>query len=66
MEDPRFPQVEKDELNNIVFEVTVLSPPIEINVKTYEEYLSLIKVGRDGLIIEKYELEKSENSKLNV
>jgi len=50
-EDPRFPSVKTNELNNIVFEVTVLTPPIEIDVYDPMEYLEKIKVGRDGLII---------------
>ena len=50
-EDPRFPSVKTNELNNIVFEVTVLTPPIEIDVSDPMEYLEKIKVGRDGLII---------------
>ena len=51
-EDPRFPVVNLDEIDQIIFEVTVLSPPTEINVENYQDYLSMIKVGRDGLIIE--------------
>ena len=51
-EDPRFPPINLNELNNLIFEITVLTPPIEINVEKYEDYLSIIKVGRDGLIVE--------------
>jgi len=50
-EDPRFPSVKTNELNDIVFEVTVLTPPVEIDVSDPMEYLGKIKVGRDGLII---------------
>jgi hypothetical protein len=50
-EDPRFPSVKTNELNDIMFEVTVLTPPIEIDVSDPMEYLKKIKVGRDGLII---------------
>lgn len=50
--DPRFPPVNIDELDMIVFEVTVLTQPIEIKVKDPMEYMSIIKVGRDGLIVE--------------
>jgi len=50
-EDPRFPSVKTNEQNDIVFEVTVLTPPIEIDVSDPTEYLEKIKVGRDGLII---------------
>lgn len=48
--DPRFPPVRSEELDKITFEITVLTPPEEIKVEEYREYLSQIKVGRDGLI----------------
>jgi len=51
-QDPRFTPIDVDELDQIIFEVTVLTPPIEINVEYPNEYLSMIKVGRDGLIVE--------------
>jgi len=50
-EDPRFPSVKSDELDKITFEVTVLTPPIEIKVEDPRDYPSKIKVGRDGLIV---------------
>ena len=50
-EDPRFSPVKINELSDIVFEVTVLTPPVEIAVIDPIEYLGKIKVGRDGLII---------------
>jgi len=50
--DPRFPEINVSELNEIVFEVTVLTQPTEINVNRHEDYLSTIKIGRDGLIVE--------------
>ncbi len=50
-EDPRFSPVKTNELSDIVFEVTVLTPPVEITVTDPMEYLEKIKVGRDGLII---------------
>jgi len=50
-EDPRFSPVKTDELSDIVFEVTVLTPPVKIIVTDPMEYLEKIKVGRDGLII---------------
>jgi hypothetical protein len=51
IEDPRFPPVKYTELDSITFEVTVLTPPKKIVVSKPEEYLSKIKVGRDGLIV---------------
>ncbi len=50
-EDPRFSPVRIDELDEITFEVTVLTPPEEITVENPLEYPSQIKVGRDGLIV---------------
>lgn len=50
-EDPRFPSVAFEELDQITFEVTVLTPPQEIEVLDPLEYPSKIKVGRDGLIV---------------
>lgn len=50
--DTRFSPVTADELDKIVFEVTVLTPPVEIKVNQPSEYLMDIKVGRDGLIVE--------------
>ena len=50
--DTRFSPVTADELDKIIFEVTVLTPPVEIKVEQPSEYLTEIKVGRDGLIVE--------------
>jgi len=50
-EDPRFPPVQYEELKDISFEVTVLTPPEEVKVTNHHEYLNKIKVGRDGLIV---------------
>jgi len=50
--DPRFPDLREEELDNIVIEVTVLTPPKLIEAKP-SEYKNYIKVGRDGLIVEK-------------
>ncbi|MBS7643024.1 TIGR00296 family protein [Candidatus Bathyarchaeota archaeon] len=51
--DPRFPQLELSELSNIVVEVSVLTPPELINAGTPSEYPKLIRIGRDGLIVER-------------
>jgi len=50
-EDPRFPSVAFEELDKITFEVSILTPPQEIEVSDPQEYPSKIKVGRDGLIV---------------
>ena len=51
--DPRFPPVALEELNQITFEVSVLTPPELVRVEKVTDYPSKIKVGRDGLVIEK-------------
>ncbi len=51
--DPRFPPVSHEELDKIVFEVSVLTPPEQIMVKKPTEYPSKIKVGCHGLIMER-------------
>jgi uncharacterized protein (TIGR00296 family) len=50
-EDPRFPPVRYEELSDISFEITVLTPPEEISVENTLEYPTKIRVGRDGLIV---------------
>lgn len=52
-EDPRFPPLLKGELENTIIEVTVLTPPELIEIKSPKDYLDNIEIGRDGLIIEK-------------
>ena len=52
-EDPRFPPVKIDELDQITFEVTILTQPQEILVSDPMEYPLKIKVGRDGLIVKR-------------
>jgi len=52
-QDPRFPPVSRNELNTIIFEVSILTPPQLIKVEKPTEYPSRIEVGKDGLIVEK-------------
>jgi len=52
-EDPRFPSLQKEELRDVVFEVSLLTPPEEIKVGKRKELISAIKIGRDGLIAER-------------
>ena len=51
--DPRFPPVTLPELNHITFEISVLTPPERVTVERATDYPSKIKVGQDGLIVEK-------------
>jgi uncharacterized protein len=50
-QDPRFPPVDKKELAEIVFEVSILTLPKEVKVQNPMEYMNAIKIGRDGLIL---------------
>lgn len=51
--DPRFRPLQKKELDNIVVEVTVLTPPKIIRVEQPTDYPKKIKVGKDGLIVKR-------------
>ena len=51
--DPRFSPVSPDEVDNIVFEISVLTPPELVKVENPKDYPQEIKVGKDGLIVER-------------
>lgn len=51
--DPRFPRLSAPELDRIVVEVSILTPPALIKVDNPNEYVKKIEVGRDGLVAEK-------------
>ncbi|PMB74270.1 TIGR00296 family protein [Candidatus Bathyarchaeota archaeon] len=51
-QDPRFYPLSLNELEKVVFEVSVLTPPQLVEVEKPNEYPSKIKVGVDGLIVE--------------
>jgi hypothetical protein len=50
--DPRFPPLREQELDNIIVEVTILTKPELITVKSPDEYPTKISIGQDGLIVE--------------
>jgi uncharacterized protein (TIGR00296 family) len=52
-QDPRFPPLSLNELEHVVFEVSVLTPPKLIEVRNPREYCNSITVGQDGLIVER-------------
>lgn len=52
-QDPRFEPMSLRELESVVFEVSVLTPPESVEAKNPKEYLNKIKVGEDGLIVER-------------
>ena len=51
--DPRFPPVTLDEMDHIVVEVSVLTPPELIKVSDPREYPQHVRIGMDGLIVER-------------
>jgi len=53
-EDPRFQSVDESELSKLIVVISIMKVPEKIKVKSPEEYLKKIIIGRDGLII-KYE-----------
>ncbi|MFX1393778.1 MAG: TIGR00296 family protein [Promethearchaeota archaeon] len=53
IEDPRFPSVSLKEMENIIIELSILTPPKQIEVNDPKEYLQKIVIGRDGLIAER-------------
>ena len=50
-QDHRFEPIDKKDIENIIFEVSVLSPPEKIEVQNPKDYKNHIKIGRDGLIL---------------
>lgn len=51
-DDPRFPPLTKEELKDIIIEISILTRPELIKIKQTEEYIKNIEIGRDGLIIQ--------------
>lgn len=52
-QDPRFPDLQKEELKKVIVEVSILTKPQKISVKNPDDYPKKIIIGRDGLIIRK-------------
>jgi uncharacterized protein (TIGR00296 family) len=52
-QDPRFYPLSLSELDKAIFEVSVLTPPQKVEVAKPNEYSSKIKIGEDGLIVER-------------
>ncbi len=52
-QDPRFHPIPLNELENVAFEISILTPPQKISVEKPSEYPSKIKIGEDGLIVER-------------
>jgi uncharacterized protein (TIGR00296 family) len=52
-QDPRFPSLSNKELEEVVFEVSVLTPPELIETNSPKAYVAKFKVGEHGLIVER-------------
>ncbi len=50
-EDPRFPPVSPKELDSIVVEVSVLTPPAPLEGPRREDLPKMVRIGTDGLIV---------------
>ncbi len=51
--DPRFHPLRPEELDEVVVEVSVLTPPEELVVERRQDMPDRIVIGRDGLIVER-------------
>ncbi len=52
VEDPRFPPIGSEkELGDLLVEVSILTPPVLIQVKSQKELTSKIVPGKDGLVM---------------
>lgn len=49
--DPRFPNLDSEELDNVTIEVSVLTLPEKIDVEDPNSYPEKVKIGEDGLIV---------------
>jgi len=53
LRDPRFQPVSLEEMGSVAVEVSVLTPPEKILVESPGEYPDHVRVGRDGLIVDR-------------
>lgn len=51
--DPRFPPVNPEELGCVKIEVSLLTPPVQISVKKPSDLIKEVKIGEDGLIVQR-------------
>ena len=49
--DPRFPPVKKNELAELLLEVSLLTRPVQIRVDKQQDLINKIDIGKDGLIM---------------
>lgn len=53
LSDPRFEPVREEEVDSMLIELTVLSPPEQLSVRSPWELPQKVEVGRHGLIVER-------------
>jgi AmmeMemoRadiSam system protein A len=51
IQDPRFPEVNFDELNAITIEISALTVPEPLEIKNRKTLLQVLVPGRDGVIL---------------
>jgi uncharacterized protein (TIGR00296 family) len=49
--DPRFPPVKKNEMEKLLLEISLLTPPVQLTAHSPIDLPKKIKIGRDGLIM---------------
>jgi uncharacterized protein (TIGR00296 family) len=52
-DDYRFQKLSKNEVNEVIIEVSVLTPPELLKLANPQDFPSVIKVGEDGLIVQR-------------
>lgn len=50
-EDPRFPRLRPEELPRTVVEVSLLTPPVPVEVKKQRDLPKAIELGTDGIVV---------------
>ncbi len=53
VKDPRFNPLREEEISHITIEVSILTPPELISNQETSNYVNIIRIGQDGLIIER-------------
>jgi uncharacterized protein (TIGR00296 family) len=49
--DPRFPPLDKEEFKTLTIEISLLSRPTVIEVRSPKDYIKHIRIGKDGLLV---------------
>lgn len=52
LSDPRFTPLQRNELDTVRFEVSLLTPLEQLEVKTEEEAIAVLRPGQDGVMLQ--------------